>query len=137
MAQTDRSLASFKSFAQQARERNPHQNSAARIAVTYLIAGILWIALSDFLLAGFGGLTSTGLLVSLGKGLGFVMLSTGLVFGLCRREYRNMARTMDLLRAVVEGTTDAVFVKDREGRYQLANDVDHQRHSGFVQDRSR
>ncbi|AWM39442.1 Blue-light-activated protein [Gemmata obscuriglobus] len=32
-----------------------------------------------------------------------------------------LRRTAGLLSAVVEGTTDAVFVKDREGRYLLAN----------------
>ena len=64
-----------------------------------------------------------GLFVAVGKGLVFVLLSSGLVFELCRREYRNSARTMGLLRAIVEGTTDAVFVKDRDGRYQLVNDA--------------
>jgi PAS domain S-box-containing protein len=62
-----------------------------------------------------------GLLVAVGKGLLFVIFSTGLVYALCRREYRNSERTMGLLRAVVEGTTDAVFVKDLNGRYQLVN----------------
>lgn len=74
-------------------------------------------------LAWSGGLTTTGLLVAVLKGLVFVLLSTGLVFELCRREYRNSTRTMGLLRAVVEGTTDAVFVKDRGGRYQLVNEA--------------
>ena len=74
-------------------------------------------------LAWSGGLTAMGFLVAVGKGLVFVLLSTALVFALCRREYRNSARTMGLLRAVVDGTTDAVFVKDREGRYQLVNDA--------------
>ena len=123
MVQTDQSPASFNSSAQHIREANPHENSAARIAGIYLIAGILWIVLSDLLLDGLGGLTATGLLVSVGKGIGFVLLSTGLVFGLCMREYRSFARTMDLLHAVVEGTTDAVFVKDRKGRYQLVNNA--------------
>jgi PAS domain S-box-containing protein len=101
--------------------RDPNRHSAARIAGTYLLAGIVWIALSDFSLAYFGGLTSAGFLIAGGKGLLFVLLSSGLVFELCRREYHNSARTMGLLRAVVEGTTDAVFVKDDKGRYQLAN----------------
>jgi PAS domain S-box-containing protein len=115
-------LVSLDSSAQPKRDRDPHKYSAARIAGTYLIAGVLWIGLSDMSLAWSGGLTATGFLVAVGKGLVFVLLSTCLVFGLCRREYRNSARTMDLLRAVVDGTTDAVFVKDREGRYQLVND---------------
>ena len=121
MVQTDQSPVSSNRSAPQTRARNPHQYPASRIAGIYLFVGMLWIGLSDWTLASFGGLTTTGLWVALAKGLGFVLLSAGLVFGLCRREYRGFARTMDLLHAVVEGTTDAVFVKDLEGRYQLVN----------------
>src|SRR5207344_2685617 len=34
---------------------------------------------------------------------------------------RRLEETSSLLRSVTEGTTDAVFVKDREGRYQMIN----------------
>lgn len=102
---------------------NPHQWSAVRVAGAYLIAGLLWIGLSDLTLAESGGLTASGFLVSAGKGILFVLLSSGLVFWLCRREFRNTARTMALLRTVVDGTADAVFVKDREGRYLLVNEA--------------
>lgn len=123
MVQAETSTMSPNNFARQPRESDPHRYSAARIAGTYLIAGFLWIGLSDMTLAWSGGLTIMGLIVAVGKGLVFVLLSTLLVFELCRREYRNSARTMGLLRAVVEGTTDAVFVKDLVGRYQLVNDA--------------
>ncbi len=98
-----------------------HQWSAARVAGAYLIAGLLWIGLTDLTLAESGGLTTIGLRVSAGKGALFVVMSTALVFWLCRREYRSTHKTMALLRAVVEGTSDAVFVKDREGKYLLLN----------------
>lgn len=117
------SPASTDNPAQRKRDRDNHQNLAARIAGTYLLVGILWIVLSDLILTVFGGFTASGLFVSVGKGFGFVVLSAGLVFGLCRREYRKSAHDMGLLRAVVEGTTDAVFVKDRDGRYLLVNDA--------------
>ena len=100
---------------------DPHRWSAARIAGIYLIAGLLWIGLSDISLARSGGLTTDGLRVAVSKGSLFVLLSTGLVFWLCRREYRNTAQSMKLLKAVVEGTNDAVFVKDRAGKYLLVN----------------
>ncbi len=99
----------------------PFQRSSVRIAGTYLIVSLLWIGLSDLKLAETGGLTATGFRVSAGKGAVFVLLSTGLVFWLCRREYRNTLKSMTLLSAVVEGTSDAVFVKDRDGKYQLLN----------------
>lgn len=38
-----------------------------------------------------------------------------------QREERQLREQHDLLTAVVEGTSDPVFVKDLEGRYQLAN----------------
>lgn len=38
-----------------------------------------------------------------------------------RRNERALAQSHALLRAVIEGTEDAVFVKDLEGRYQLIN----------------
>jgi PAS domain S-box-containing protein len=42
---------------------------------------------------------------------------------LIRREVRALTRALDLLRAVAEGTTDAVFVKDRSGKYLLFNEA--------------
>ena len=104
-------------------DHSPDRYSPARIAGIYLLAGMIWIGLTDFTLAWSGGLTSLGFYIAVGKGLLFVLLSSGLVYGLCRREFQNSARTMGLLRAVVERTTDAVFVKDRDGRYQLVNDA--------------
>ncbi len=86
-------------------------NGLPRALRHILIAGLLWIALTDLTLAESGGLTALGFRGSAGKGAIFVLLSTGLVFWRCSREYRNILRTSSLLRAVVEGTSDAVFVK--------------------------
>jgi PAS domain S-box-containing protein len=38
-----------------------------------------------------------------------------------RRTEENLQRQYGLLQAIIEGTTDAVFVKDREGRYLMIN----------------
>jgi two-component system, cell cycle sensor histidine kinase and response regulator CckA len=40
-----------------------------------------------------------------------------------RRAEQEVRRTTALLQAVIDGTTDAVFVKDREGRYLLCNEA--------------
>jgi two-component system cell cycle sensor histidine kinase/response regulator CckA len=40
-----------------------------------------------------------------------------------RRAEEELRRTADLLRAVADGTTDAVFVKDRNGKYLLFNEA--------------
>ena len=39
------------------------------------------------------------------------------------RAEAELRRTVELLRAVTEGTTDAVFVKDRAGKYLMANEA--------------
>ncbi len=121
MANPDPASVASEQTSRAAAAADPHHSSSARVAVVYLIAGLLWIGMSDVILAGVGGLTTAGFLVSIGKGALFVLLSTCLVYTLCRREYGKSSRTMALLRAVVEGTTDAVFVKDCDGRYLLVN----------------
>ena len=40
-----------------------------------------------------------------------------------RQAQAELQRTTNLLRAVVDGTTDAVFVKDRDGRYLMINEA--------------
>jgi PAS domain S-box-containing protein len=96
--------------------------SPARVAGTYLVFGLVWIWLSDFLLtlAGVtGGLTFWAETL---KGTAFVLLSTAVVYLTARREERVYARSTHLLSAVVNGTPDAVFVKDAAGKYLLFNE---------------
>ena len=51
-------------------------------------------------------------------------VTTVLLIGfMARRELRNVTQKTELLTAVSQGTNDAVFVKDREGRYLLANEA--------------
>jgi PAS domain S-box-containing protein len=99
----------------------PHPTAARRIACAYLAFGLLWVWLTDWVLKRAGGLDEAGFWAATGKGTGFVAASALLVFWLGRREFRAIARTNDLLRAVIEGTTDAVYVKDLAGRYLLCN----------------
>lgn len=101
----------------------PQQSTAVRIAGVYLVFGLLWIWLSDGALAWQGGLSIAGFWAAAGKGTIFVLLSSLLVFWLSRREFRSFAASNSLLRAVTEGTTDAVFVKDRAGKYLLFNEA--------------
>lgn len=102
-------------------EPGPFRFSAARVAGAYLIAGLLWVGLSDLAMAEAGRFADSGLLIAVGKGTAFVLLSAGLVYFLIRREFRSAAQATTLLRAVVEGTTDAVYVKDCDGRHLLVN----------------
>jgi PAS domain S-box-containing protein len=97
--------------------------SAARVAGAYLVVGLLWVGLSDFALQEAGDLTAEGLLLAVGKGATFIALSAGLIYYLVRRELRTVAKATAPLRAVIDGTSDAVFVKDLDGRYLLFNEA--------------
>lgn len=97
------------------RSRHTTWKSPVRIACAYLAFGVLWILLSDSLVE-----TPARTIQSV-KGILFVTLSAALIYWLVRREMKVVRHTTALLEAVTEGTTDAVFVKDREGRYLLVN----------------
>jgi len=62
-----------------------------------------------------------GFLVSARKGTLFVCTTTVLVYWLVHRGFHAIGRANALLRAITEGTTDAMFVKDRDGKYLLFN----------------
>jgi len=106
----------------------PHRATAIRIAGLYFSIGLLWIWITDLLLVWFPLQTWSGLVVSATKGALFMCLSTPFVYWLVRRGFHAVDRTYGLLRAITDGTTDAVFVKDRGGRYLLFN----QAAAGFV-----
>lgn len=102
---------------------NPARTRAnpARVAGIYLVFSITWIWLSDraLLWIGLGGVE--GFWASAIKGTAFVALSAAILYWLIRRELRALMRVVALLQAVTEGTTDAVFVKDQDGKYLLFN----------------
>lgn len=97
-----------------------------RIAVWYALFGLLWIWLSDWVLNGHGFAAKHAFLASAMKGTVFVVLTSILLYWLVRREVTASTRSENLLRAVVDSTTHAVLVKDRdsEKRYrELANAI--------------
>ena len=104
------------------------RRSALRVALVYLAAGGVWILASDWLVARYAADLGQLVAFQVGKGLIFVLLSGALIYVLVRRERdrweasdRDLRDSKRLLDAVVEGTSDAVYVKDREGRYLLIN----------------
>ncbi|MDY3562432.1 PAS domain S-box protein [Gemmata sp. JC673] len=101
--------------------RTAHRASPARVAGVYLLFGLLWVWLSDRVLLALEPGAGDVFWAAALKGTAFIALSAGLMYWLVRREVRTLARALDLLRAVADGTTDAVFVKDRTGKYLLIN----------------
>ena len=106
-----------------------------RIALTYALVAALWILVSDALLEFFTqNLGQVQVLGSL-KGVGFVVLTSLILYRLMKRMIHELAvahhqrtaeqdakiRVLKLLEVVTEKTSDAIFVKDSSGRYMLFN----------------
>jgi diguanylate cyclase (GGDEF)-like protein/PAS domain S-box-containing protein len=91
------------------------------VALIYFLFGITWIFVTDTALAGLDLPTDHWLMVSRGKGTLFVAISAVLLFLVVHRSVRSLFRMNSLLRAIIDGTTDCVFVKDTAGRYLLVN----------------
>lgn len=94
---------------------------AYRTVFIYAFFSSLWILLSDTVL---GSLTNTsGFFTNIQtlKGWIFVIVTSGLIYALIRRNFHSLQESYNLLEAIIEGTTDAIFVKDIEGRYLMVN----------------
>jgi PAS domain S-box-containing protein len=106
-----------------------------RIVAVYSLVGGLWIYLSDTIL---GMIVQDPVVISrisMYKGLTFIALTATLLYVLIARYIRRIGlhiaernqvqdaliRQKALLDLVIEGTTDAVYLKDTAGRYLLAN----------------
>lgn len=103
--------------------RNGVFRSPLRIALGYAVFGLAWIWSSDSFLYIHGSHTFLGYLGATSKGSLFVLLSATLIWWLTRHEFARLNHLTTLLKAIVDGTTDAVFVKDRQGKYLLANEA--------------
>ena len=117
------------------RIQDSSRSEIIRIVTTYSLVGALWIYLSDTLL---GWLLRDPALItrlSMFKGLLFIALTATLLYVLISRyinriiertnesdqAQQELARQKALLDNVIEGTSDAVYIKDPLGRYLLAN----------------
>lgn len=87
----------------------------------YLAAGVLWILFSDTLADLISGEWLHASTIQSVKGIAFVVLSALLIFWLVRRDMKRLARNQLMLEAITEGTSDAVFVKNKEGIYLMLN----------------
>lgn len=93
-----------------------------RITLIFVAVGLTWIWGTDFPLFHAGNDTESRYWISAIKGSAFIGFCALLIYWLARREFWLAARANALLRAVAEGTTDAVFIKDSSGKYILCNE---------------
>ena len=115
--------------------KHPVAGAALRIVAVYAVFASLWILLSDTAVAWLFDDPAQITLVSTIKGWLFVAVTALLLYGLIRRyigqtvsasrrevaALKAQSRTFQLLSAIVDNSADAIFAKDREGRYLLAN----------------
>ncbi len=92
-----------------------------RFSLYYLLFGISWILSTDLALCWPYLTDRSDFLLSITKGLLFVGISSVLIYVLLRLHVKRVSDTNALLQAVVHGTADPIFVKDRQGRYLLCN----------------
>ncbi len=99
-----------------------HRHLPLRIATTYFAFSLLWILVT----AGLGWSktrSEQGLVAFLINHLAYILLTTGMIYWLCRRGFRLVENANALIRAVTDSTTDAVYVKDLNGDYLFCNEV--------------
>ena len=99
-----------------------------RITAVYAALSALWILLSDGLIGLFVDDAKQLMVISTVKGWAFVALTSAILFGLMRRmvqeheaAHRTRTEALRLLEVISEKSTDAIYVKDRAGRYLLFN----------------
>lgn len=93
---------------------------ARKVTLIYVIVSGLWILLSDYFLDTFLPETET-LKISILKGLLFVSVTAILLYVLIRTGERSRLQLYNLLVDIIEGTSDAIFVKDQNGQYLVIN----------------
>jgi PAS domain S-box-containing protein len=93
-----------------------------RITTTYFGFSLLWmLVIAVLVLGGIKSQQSFWLFVACQ--VAFLLITTGLIYWLCRRGFRIVDKANALIRAVTENTTDAVYVKDINGNYIFCNEV--------------
>ena len=98
------------------------------IVCLYAVAACLWIVLSDTVLVALFDDPAWRAVVGAVKGWLFVGLTAAVLYGLMHRAVERRFRSLDreqqartLVETLVDGSPDAIFVKDRGGRYLLFN----------------
>ncbi|MDZ4252425.1 MAG: PAS domain-containing protein [Sulfuritalea sp.] len=108
---------------------------ALKVVLVYAVFAGLWILLSDKALGWLFSDPTQLVLASTMKGWLFVAVTSLLLFGFIRRRFdqalalsrreaeaqAEKARALQLLAAIADNSSDAIFAKDLEGRYLLCN----------------
>ncbi len=94
---------------------------AARIILIYGIISVAWLLCTNPLIARLTDDPATLLSWAAMRGAMLTVMGSVVIYGVLHRAERSLQQQLTLLQAIVDGTTDAVFVKDLLGRYVLVN----------------
>ena len=112
-------------------------HGALRVALVYAAFAGLWILLSDRAMGLLWHDPEALVQASMLKGWFFVVVTTLLLYVLVRRlvgrlnashrreqaQAEEKTRALELLTAIAQSSSDAIFAKDEQGRYLLVNDA--------------
>ena len=114
---------------------DPSARGPLRIALIYAALAALWILVSDSLVGLIFTTPKAVAMASAIKGWAFVALTTVILYGLMKRlvhqlgdlhlkvdsEQTEKIRALRLLDVLAEKSTDAIYIKDLDGRYLMCN----------------
>jgi two-component system, OmpR family, phosphate regulon sensor histidine kinase PhoR len=91
-----------------------------RIALTYAVVAVVWIACSDVVL-GVIAPGAKGVVLSIGKGTAFVVVTALLLYALVSRRERALRAIADEVRSTIESIGDGILLVDAGRRVVDAN----------------
>ena len=94
---------------------------AGKIIFIYAFFSSVWIVCSDYVLVLVTHDSSSLTQLQTLKGWVFVLVTSGVLYSLVHWALRLQQASYSLLQAVIQGTTDAIFLKNLEGRYLMIN----------------
>jgi PAS domain S-box-containing protein/diguanylate cyclase (GGDEF)-like protein len=94
---------------------------ADKTVFIYSFFSSLWIIISDTVLKIITNSPNFSTNIQTIKGWAFVLVTSCFLYALIRRVLSSLQESYHLLDAIIEGTTDAIFVKDIQGRYLMVN----------------
>lgn len=100
--------------------RSGIMRAALRITAIYALVAIIWITASDYMLDLLFD-EPLHLMIQMLKDTGFVIITSGLLYALIRRDLSAMQRSQARYRAVFDATHDGLFITTADGRCLDAN----------------
>lgn len=96
------------------------KHKTRNIVLIYAFFSSFWIFYSDWLLVR---LTHDSNLLTrqILKDWVLILLTSGLLYAIVNRSLRSLQASYSLLRGIIQGTTEAIFVKNLQGRYLMIN----------------